>query len=109
MSTLSTHVLDTALGVPAPGVPVTLESSDGVLALASTDLDGRVKDFKLANGQLGIGAYTLTFSVGDYFKHSGRQSLYSNIVIQFHIADASAHYHIPLLLSPFGYSTYRGS
>jgi 5-hydroxyisourate hydrolase len=108
MSTLSTHVLDTALGKPATGIPVTLASGAKPLGRALTDADGRVREFA-GVGSLEAGTYTLTFAVAEYFKAGGRSSLYSNIAVEFHIPDATGHYHIPLLLSPFGYSTYRGS
>ncbi|HEV8599444.1 MAG TPA: hydroxyisourate hydrolase [Gemmatimonadales bacterium] len=105
MSTLSTHVLDTALGKPARGIPVSLERDGAVLGSAVTDTDGRVKTFPA----LAPGFYRLSFAVGEYFKLGGRESLYTTIVIQFTTTQDSDHYHIPLLLSPFGYTTYRGS
>jgi 5-hydroxyisourate hydrolase len=108
MSTLSTHVLDTALGTPAAGIPVTLAAAAKPLGRALTDADGRIKEFA-GVGSLDPGTYTLTFAVAEYFKAAGRSSLYSNIAVEFSIAAGSGHYHIPLLLSPFGYSTYRGS
>ena len=107
MATISTHVLDTSLGKPAQGIQVELESGGAIVGSGVTDEDGRVKD--LASGaSLGSGDYRLTFSVADYFKRTGRESFYSSITIDFRISD-SQHYHVPLLLSPFGYSTYRGS
>jgi len=108
MSTLSTHVLDTALGKPAPGIRVTLASPTKLLGSAVTDADGRIREFA-GVGALDAGSYVLTFAVGEYFKNGGRDSLYSNITVEFQLADAAGHHHIPLLLSPFGYSTYRGS
>lgn len=108
MSSLSTHVLDTALGKPASGIPVTLAAEGRLLGLAVTDADGRINEFPGA-GSLEAGIYVLTFAVGEYFKAGGRTSLYSNIPVEFQITDSAGHYHIPLLLSPFGYSTYRGS
>jgi 5-hydroxyisourate hydrolase len=109
MSTLSTHVLDTALGRPAPGIRVTLESDGAVLASSVTDADGRVADLSAPDGPLRAGSYRLTFSVADYFSSTGRQSFYADIVVQFQIGARTEHYHVPLLFSPFGYSTYRGS
>jgi 5-hydroxyisourate hydrolase len=107
MATISTHVLDTSLGKPAEGIRVELESGGAIVGSGVTDADGRVKD--LASGaSLGAGDYRLTFSVSDYFKRTGRESFYTAITVDFRIAD-SQHYHVPLLLSPFGYSTYRGS
>jgi 5-hydroxyisourate hydrolase len=109
MSTLSTHVLDTALGLPGQGIPVRLEREGAAVASAVTDADGRVREFPAAGAPLGPGSYRLTFSVGEYFKRAGRQTFYTTIVVEFTITKDSEHYHIPLLLSPFGYSTYRGS
>jgi len=105
MSTVSTHVLDTALGKPAQGIPVTLECGGSAVGTVLTDADGRARDFP----PTAPGPCRLVFSVGDYFKRAGRESLYTTIPIDFNVGDPSAHYHIPLLLSPFGYSTYRGS
>jgi 5-hydroxyisourate hydrolase len=109
VSSLSTHVLDTALGKPAAGVAVTLErASDGQrLGEGVTDADGRVRDFSGAVG-LAEGEYRLRFAVGDYFAATRRESFYSEILIAFRVG-GDEHYHVPLLLSPFGYSTYRGS
>lgn len=109
MSTLSTHVLDTALGKPASGIPVTLQLEGTTVGSAMTDADGRVGEFRTDAGALRQGSYRLMFSVAEYFKSAGRESLYTEIVIQFDIAEGAEHYHVPLLLSPFGYSTYRGS
>jgi len=109
MSTLSTHVLDTMLGKPAPGIRVTLERDGVVLGSAVTDADGRVRDLIAKDPPLGAGSYRLSFSVADYFRQAGRESFWSDIVVQFTIAPGSEHYHVPLLLSPYGYSTYRGS
>ncbi len=108
MSTLSSHVLDTALGKPASGIPVTLASGTQVLGHGVTDADGRIREFA-GLGSLEAGTYRLTFAVADYFRAAGRSSLYATIAVEFHIAEGGDHYHIPLLLSPYGYSTYRGS
>ena len=108
MSTLSTHVLDTALGRPARGIRVTLMRSDEVLGSAVTDDDGRVREFPPMRGGIEPGEYRLRFAVADYFVETKRDAFYSDIVIAFRVADDS-HDHVPLLLSPFGYSTYRGS
>lgn len=108
MSTISTHVLDTSLGKPAEGIRVTLHRDGSVLGSGVTDQDGRVRDLLAAGSSLSAGDYRLTFSVADYFG-SKRKSFYNEIVIQFHISSEDDHYHVPLLLSPFGYSTYRGS
>jgi len=106
MSTLSTHVLDTALGKPAGGVRVTLQNARGeAIGSAVTDADGRARDF---TGTLLSGSYRLRFDVAAYFRESGRECFYDDVVVSFHI-DGAGHYHVPLLLSPFGYTTYRGS
>jgi 5-hydroxyisourate hydrolase len=109
MSTISTHVLDTSLGKPASGVSVTLERDGAVVGSGTTDRDGRVKEVLKAGQQLASGTYDLTFSVAEYFTRTGREAFYDRIVISFQVRSESDHYHVPLLLSPFGYSTYRGS
>jgi len=103
MSGLSTHVLDTARGRPAAGVPVTLERDGKVLTRASTDADGRVKT--LLPGPLERGRYRLVFDTAAY----APDGFYPQVVVDFDVKDAAQHHHVPLLLSPFGYSTYRGS
>ena len=108
MSTISTHVLDTSLGKPAQGVRVTLERDHSLLGSGVTDEDGRVRELMQGGASLAEGEYTLTFAVADYFASSKRSSFYNHIVIEFQI-DGESHYHVPLLVSPFGYSTYRGS
>lgn len=109
MITLSTHVLDTSLGRPADGIHVSLEYNGAVIGTGLTDADGRVRDIHESATQLGEGNYSLTFSVAEYFSKAGRESFYSEIVVSFQITGSSGHYHVPLLLSPFAYSTYRGS
>jgi 5-hydroxyisourate hydrolase len=106
MSTLSTHVLDTALGKPAAGIRVTLLRGEKVLGEATTDADGRARDF---SGTLEPGDYRLRFEVHPYFRSTGREAFYRIVTIEFVVRDAAEHYHVPLLLNPFGYSTYRGS
>ena len=104
MATLSTHVLDTAAGRPAAGVAVRLESRDGdVLDRSVTDDDGRVGSL---GGELGLGGYVLRFDTGAYW--SSGAGFFPEVVIVFTVAD-DRHHHVPLLLSPYGYSTYRGS
>jgi 5-hydroxyisourate hydrolase len=98
---LSTHVLDTAHGRPAAGVPVELRRDGEVLNSTVTNDDGRA-----SFGEVGEGMYELEFAVGGYF---GEQPFLDRIPIRFTISDASAHYHVPLLVSPWAYSTYRGS
>jgi 5-hydroxyisourate hydrolase len=107
MTHVSTHVLDAVTGRPAAGVPVTLSDADGtVLADARTDDDGRVAD--LYTGELS-GVYRLRFDTAAYFARHGAPAFYPEIVIAFEITDAATKYHVPLLLSPYAYSTYRGS
>jgi 5-hydroxyisourate hydrolase len=105
--TLSTHVLDAVTGTPAMGVPVTLLDSDGgVLANAATDADGRIAGL---GTDLGTGVYRLHFDTATYFAAHGITGFYPEIVIAFEISDATGKYHVPVLLSPYAYSTYRGS
>ncbi len=112
MSRISTHVLDTARGRPSAGVAVVLEAPgpDGVWAEVGrgvTDANGRIPD--LAPGAaLRPGEYQLRFATGDYQHALGQPALYPEVLIRVRIEDAG-HYHLPLLLSPFGYTTYRGS
>lgn len=113
-SPITTHVLDTALGTPAAGVPVRLyveEASERwiVLATGITNDDGRVADLLPVDHALKPGRYRMRFHTGDYFAQNKVQGFYPYADIVFQIVDTKAHYHIPLLLSPFGYSTYRGS
>ncbi|MEO7447068.1 MAG: hydroxyisourate hydrolase [Humibacillus sp.] len=108
MSTLSTHVLDTSLGRPAQGVAVALETADGSsLCSATTDGDGRVT--AIGPERLDAGDYRLRFDSGAYFADSGTPAFYPEVIITFTVSDPGQHYHVPLLLNPFGYSTYRGS
>jgi 5-hydroxyisourate hydrolase len=104
---LSTHVLDAVSGRPATAVPVTLrDAHDTVLASAVTDDDGRVANL---GDDLGAGIYRLRFDTATYFAAHGITGFYPEIVIAFEITDASAKHHVPVLLSPYAYSTYRGS
>ena len=109
MSTISTHVLDTALGRPAAGITVRLERGDDHVATEVTDANGRVRDLLGPGQTLSRGSYSITFAVGAYFAAEARESFYDNITIDFTIKSETEHYHVPLLLSPFGYTTYRGS
>jgi len=107
-SAVTTHVLDTARGRPAAGVPVVLQRDDGsVLAKARTDEDGRVAD--LGPGDLAAGAYRLVFDTAAYFEATGQRGFYPEVAVTFTVADPAQHHHVPVLLSPYGYSTYRGS
>ena len=112
MKSISTHVLDISRGKPASGVPVTLEKKEaaGYLALHSgtTDADGRIKDL-VREGELVAGTYRVTFDTGAYFSSTGVEGFYPEASIVFVVRDPRAHYHVPLLLSPYGFSTYRGS
>jgi 5-hydroxyisourate hydrolase len=111
MSTVTTHVLDTSLGRPAAGVPVRLEHLTGgvpaPVAQASTDDDGRVRE--LGPDGLRPGTYRVVFEVAAYFARSGQRTFYPEVAVSFLIDTADGHYHVPLVLSPFAYSTYRGS
>ncbi len=106
MTSLSSHVLDVSTGRPAAGLRVTLESADGsVLAEATTDDDGRVGSLA---GDLAPGDHVLRFDTGAWFAGRDTTAFYPEVVVTFTVG-ADEHYHVPLLLSPFGYSTYRGS
>ncbi|MGW4639749.1 hydroxyisourate hydrolase [Sphaerisporangium sp. NPDC004334] len=105
---LSTHVLDSSRGRPAEGVRVTLFQGDRVVGAGVTDGDGRLADW-LPEGEPGRGVHRLVFDTGSYFAVSGVAAFYPEVVVTFAIGDPDAHYHVPLLLSPFAYSTYRGS
>ncbi len=112
-SPITTHVLDTATGRPAKGVRITLEKqrAGGVfakLAEGTTNDDGRITDL-LAPGTLEPGTYQMTFYVADYLADRGERGFYPVVPIVFTIQSTTEHYHVPLLLSPYGYSTYRGS
>ena len=113
MSGLSTHVLDTAVGRPAAGIGVRLEIEDGggwrELAAHTTNGDGRVAQLLPAGTALVAATYRLTFDVGAYHAARGGAGFYPYVNIVFTVGDAAQHHHVPLLLSPFGYSTYRGS
>jgi 5-hydroxyisourate hydrolase len=112
MSAITTHVLDVSRGRPASGINVILERVSSpqatVVAKGSTDADGRVKAFT-PTPSLQPGTYRLTFDVGAYFIAAGVEAFYPRVVVEFDVRDPTQHYHVPLLLSPFGYSTYRGS
>jgi 5-hydroxyisourate hydrolase len=114
---LTTHVLDTARGKPAAGVRIVLYrvQADGHHKLAETvtNADGRTDAPMLMGAELTVGSYELVFSAGDYLRASGQSGagvlFLDDIPIRFGVPDANQHYHVPLLISPFAYSTYRGS
>jgi 5-hydroxyisourate hydrolase len=111
MSTLTTHVLDTSRGRPAAGVPVRLDRHDGdwkAIASGVTDPDGRLRDW-IAGGTVDVGRYRLTFDTASYFSAHGVRAFYPFVEIVFDVDAPAEHFHVPLLLAPFGYSTYRGS
>jgi 5-hydroxyisourate hydrolase len=112
MSPITTHVLDTARGRPAARLRVVLEVRSGgrfrVLGRGTTDANGRIADL-LPEGRLRRGTYRLTFDTGRYFRAGGGPGFYPSVAVLFEIRDPAQHYHVPLLLSPYGYSTYRGS
>jgi len=109
MSSLSTHVLDIGLGRPAGGLRVSLVRDGTELGAAVTDADGRVRDLVAKDPPLPAGLYRLTFSAGEYFQRSGRESFWDDIVVQVRLGESREHYHVPLLLGPYSYTTYRGS
>ncbi len=102
---ISTHVLDTASGKPASGVRVRLLSQNQELGSGTTNQEGRIPALVAPGISLERGIYRLEFETGDYFP----QSFYPMVIIFFNVHDELAHYHIPLLISPFGYTTYRGT
>jgi 5-hydroxyisourate hydrolase len=110
-SPITTHVLDTALGRPAAGMGVVLERQAGSawseLGRGVTDADGRNRS--LWAGELSAGVYRLTFATGAYFASQSVVGFFPEVAIVFRVDETRSHYHVPLLLSPFGYSTYRGS
>ena len=112
MNPLTSHVLDVALGQPARGVTLRLEVLAGEVwrsvGAGVTDADGRAGDL-LAGAPLEARTYRLTFETGAYFAATGRRSFYPRVEVTFEVAAPAEHHHVPLLLSPFGYSTYRGS
>jgi 5-hydroxyisourate hydrolase len=113
MGKITTHVLDTAKGRPAAGLRIEIYQGNQLLNSAETNADGRLNAPLLDAADLEIGVYEIRFHAGDYLRKTFEgltEPLFLDVIpIKFGIADASQHYHIPLLLSPFGYSTYRGS
>ena len=113
MSSITTHVLDTAIGRPAAGVPIFLEQKRAddtwfVVGRGKTDGDGRLRDL-LKDTPFTPGTYRITFDTDTYFRAAGTEGFYPEVSVVFAVRDSSTHYHVPLLLSPYGFSTYRGS
>ena len=114
MSAITTHVLDISIGRPAAGVPVRLEFQSGgqvwkTMGQGTTDADGRASHL-LPSGVIPTpGIYRLTFDTGAYFQSRRQEVFYPEVTVVFSVSDPGQHYHVPLLLSPYGYSTYRGS
>lgn len=111
--TLSTHVLDIAAGRPAAAVAVRLQRLDGAawidVSSAATNADGRVPTLVPPGVEARGGVYRLTFDVAAYFAARQQETFYTTVAIDFVARDEQQHYHVPLLLSPYGYSTYRGN
>ena len=103
---VSTHVLDTVVGRPAAGIAVRLFLGDDLLAEGVTDRDGRCR---LTEDATGVGTHRLVFATGPWFAEQGRDAFYPEVALAFVVQEPAEHHHVPLLLAPFGYSTYRGS
>jgi 5-hydroxyisourate hydrolase len=111
---ITTHILDVSKGRPASGVPVTLEFLENaktwrVIGRDTTDADGRARNLTSTDTFLNPGVYRLTFDTAGYFIPQQTESFYPEVTVAFNVTDATQHYHVPLLLSPFGFTTYRGS
>ncbi len=110
---LSSHILDITSGKPAADVKITLSKQDKndqwmVVSEKYTDSNGRIKDFLKQESKSHVGTYKLTFHTSSYFKKTGQKTFYPFIEVVFELSD-NEHYHVPITLSPYGYSTYRGS
>jgi 5-hydroxyisourate hydrolase len=110
---ITTHILDLASGKPASGVRVALarveSGSRSMVGSGVTDADGRLRDLVPSAGKLDAGVFELTFETGQYFRARGVEAFHPRVLVIVEITDAAQHYHVPLLVSPFGYTTYRGS
>lgn len=113
MARLSTHVLDTSRGQPAQGIAIDLRFAGKLIKSAITNVDGRTDEPLISAERLETGVYELIFHAGDYFRATGialpTPPFLDEVVVRFGVADPAANHHVPLLLSPYGYSTYRGS
>jgi 5-hydroxyisourate hydrolase len=109
---ITTHVLDTAAGHPGRAIAIELERADGGawhrVGAGITDDDGRLRTLT-PSAPVAAGTYRLRFHTGPYFAAHGREGFFPVVEVQFTVADGAQHHHVPLLLSPYGYSTYRGS
>jgi 5-hydroxyisourate hydrolase len=113
MARISTHVLDTSRGEPAGGLAIDLHFCAKLVKSVVTNIDGRTDQPLISADRLETGIYELTFHAGDYFRATGLTQpdppFLDQVVVRFGVADPVGNYHVPLLLSPYGYSTYRGS
>ena len=113
MGAITTHILYVSTGAPARGVSVTLErqTTTGweIIGKGATDEDGRLRNLLDSEAILQAGNYRLMFDTGNYFAQQQIEGFYPHVTVAFTVRDTTQHYHVPLLLSPFGYSTYRGS
>jgi 5-hydroxyisourate hydrolase len=103
---VSTHVLDSVTGRPAAGIAVRLFAGEALLAEGVTDRDGRCR---LTDDATALGTHRLIFATGQWFAEQGREAFYPEVVLTFAVQEPAEHHHVPLLLAPFAYSTYRGS
>jgi 5-hydroxyisourate hydrolase len=103
---ISTHVLDSVAGRPAAGIAVRLLAGEDLVAEGVTDRDGRCR---LTEAATGMGTHRLVFATGPWFAEQGRETFYPEVVLTFVVQEPAEHHHVPLLLAPFAYSTYRGS
>jgi 5-hydroxyisourate hydrolase len=103
---VSTHVLDSVAGRPAAGIAVRLFAGEALIAEGVTDHDGRCR---LTEDATGLGTHRLVFATGQWFAEHGREAFYPEVVLTFAVQEPADHHHVPLLLAPFAYSTYRGS
>jgi 5-hydroxyisourate hydrolase len=110
---ITTHILDLSAGTPAAGVRVTLSrvetAGQTVIGTGVTDADGRLRDIARGQAAVAAGTYELTFETGEYFRARDVTPFHPRVTVVMEIADGRPDYHVPLLISPFGYTTYRGS